>query len=130
MGRSFAISCALVALAGCWEQAQIQLDVTRDTPGVNLDVYVCDSGGMPCTPQLDAQAPIFSDASLTHRVSIFTKQSAVTLHLRAINTTNDHVCVDLMPTSKLDRKVDVHDTSIDWCPPAHDCEIPYTCPTP
>ena len=130
MGRSFAISCALVALAGCWDQAEIQLDVTRDEPGVNLEVHVCDSGGMPCTPQLDAQAVIFFDGSLTHRVSIFTKLSAVTLHLDAVNMTSDHVCVDLMTTSKLERKVTVHNDSLEWCPPAHDCEISYTCLTP
>jgi hypothetical protein len=130
MGRSFITSCALVALAGCWDQAEIQLDVTRDEVGLNLDILVCDTSGMSCNAANDASPAIFGDEiAFKRRVSIFTKQSHVLLRLQAQSMTNDLLCVDLSPTSKLERDIVVHQTLLTWCATTDNCETPLSmCP--
>ena len=112
-------------MAGCWDQAQIQLDVTRDDTMANLDVQVCDESGSPCDPPIDT--PLFgnAEATLKKRVSIFTSKMIVLLRLDAASSTSG-VCVNITTASHtLDRTATVHDTSVDWCT---GCDQIVSCP--
>lgn len=127
MGRSFAISCALVALAGCWDQAQIQLDVTRDDTMDDVDVMVCDTVGSPCDPTTMQRIFGASNTGLQHRVSIFSSNSEVLLRLSPL--AGAEVCVPMTISShQLERDVAVSDTGLTWCVTTPNCELPSTCP--
>ena len=127
MGRSFAISCALVALAGCWDQAQIQLDVTRDNTSDDVDIMVCDMLGSQCDPMNMQLLFGQSNTALQHRVSIFSSSPEVRLHLSPI--TGSEVCVAMTISSHLlERDVAVTDSGLTWCVTTPNCEPTSTCP--
>ena len=122
MGRSFVISLAL--LAGCWDDPQLRLDVSRADTSANLAIWVCEPDDTRCTHN-DA----FPDMTeITRHVSIFTSSPAILLWLEVGSSQQE--CIDVQITShELVRDVAIGTNALMWCARTSNCETPRTmCP--